>query len=72
MNKEIFYHNDTAYVVLRKIDLHSLNPNNYGIASDNWKLVLKAWKEHYDADHILKINETFLICNIVEDAKIID
>jgi len=72
MLKEIFYNNDKAYVVLRKIKMSDCNPKIYDIDSTNWKLVLKAWQEWTGANHILKVGETFLLCETIEEAKIIN
>lgn len=71
MNKQIYYHNKIAYLVLKKIDIHHLSPRQYGIKSDDWLKVLKVWKDHLNADHVLRVKDTFLICEIIEDAKII-
>ena len=72
MKKEIYYHDNKAFLVLRKILLHQLDPKLYGINSNEWIKVLRVWKEHLNADHVLRIKDTFLICEIIEDAKIIE
>ena len=72
MKKEIYYHDSKAFLVLRKIHLHQLNPKWYGINSDDWLRVLKAWKEHLGADNVLRVKDTFLICERIEDAKIVE
>ena len=72
MKKEIYYHDNKAFLVLRKILLHQLDPKWYGINSNEWIKVLRVWKEHLNADHVLRIKDTFLICEIIEDAKIIE
>ena len=72
MKKEIYYHDNKAFLVLRKILLHQLDPKWYVINSNEWIKVLRVWKEHLNADHVLRIKDTFLICEIIEDAKIIE
>ncbi len=72
MKKEIYYHDNKSFLVLRKILLHQLDPKWYGINSNEWIKVLRVWKEHLNADHVLRIKDTFLICEIIEDAKIIE
>jgi hypothetical protein len=36
MNKEIYYHQGEAYLILRKIKMSNLNPRQYGIDSDDF------------------------------------
>ncbi len=72
MKQEIYYHDNKAFLVLRKILLHQLDPKHYGINSNDWLRVLKVWKDHLNADNVLRVKDTFLICDIIEDAKIVE
>lgn len=59
-NYNIVYHNDTAYLVQRKIK-ESLNP------------ILAVWKEHLRSDIILKKGDVFYFCEeIIELQEIQD
>ena len=72
MNKEIFYHNNEAYLILKKIKISSLSPRQYGIDSDDHMKVLKAWMEWLGGNHVLKNNDEFWIVETIQHAEIID
>tara|TARA_R100000008_G_scaffold84820_2_gene73195 strand:- start:424 stop:654 length:231 start_codon:yes stop_codon:yes gene_type:complete len=74
--KKIFYNNNIAYVVLRKIKVHDCDPKRFGARVDNEHnrlKVLMAWRDHVGADHVLQVkNDTFYLCETIQDAKIIE
>ena len=72
MNRQIYYHNGEAYLIIRKIKLSNLSPRQYGIDSDDYMKVLKAWKEWLNCDHVLKHNDEFFICQTIEHAVIVE
>ena len=72
MNKEIYYHQGEAYLILRKIKMSNLNPRQYGIDSDDYLKGLKAWKEWLGGDHVLKNNDEFWICETIKHAEIVN
>ncbi len=61
--KKLFYHNDKLYVVLRELKGHQVSNSNGSINME----VLKAWRDHLGGDHVIKIQDDYLICETVED-----
>ena len=59
---DLIYHKNTLYVIKRKIRTSQIDPE---------LKLLKGWKEYLNVDHVLKKNDLFLLCNIVEEAQII-
>ena len=72
MFKEIFYNNNKAYLILRRLSEYDLDPKIYGINSNDRLKVLKAWLEWHGGDHALKKGDEYLICETIEDAEVID
>ena len=73
MYENIFYNNGKAYKILRKIKEHNLDPRPYG-GKDNHQnrmKILMCWRDELNADHLMKVGDRFLLCQIIEDAKII-
>ena len=52
--------------------MSNLNPRQYGIDSDDYLKVLKAWKEWLGGDHVLKNNDEFWICETIKHAEIVN
>ncbi len=76
MYENIFYNNGKAYKILRKIKEHNLDPRPYG-GSDthsNRMKILQVWRNHVGGNHVLHVPVAnhYLICDIIEDAKIIE
>lgn len=67
MFKQLYKHNDTLYVIVRRLKEHQVAGND---GQTNMEL-LKAWRDWENADHVLKDGDTFLLCQTVEDAKIV-
>lgn len=61
--KRLFYNNDTYYVVLRELKVHQVSNSNGSINME----VLKAWRDYLDGDHVLRVNDSYLICETVEE-----
>jgi hypothetical protein len=63
--KSLFFYNDNVYVVLRKINL-SYIIDRHGNTNEE---LLKMWKEYEGADHVLKTNTHFLLCETVKEPE---
>lgn len=61
--KRLFYNNDTYYVVLRELKTHQVSNSNGSINME----VLKAWRDYLGGDHVLRMNNSYLICETVEE-----
>jgi hypothetical protein len=61
--KRLFYNNDTYYVVLRELKVHQVSNSNGSINME----VLKAWRDYLGGDHVLRMNNSYLICETVEE-----
>ena len=68
MFNKLYKHNDKLYVILRVMKTHQVTGNN-GII--NMEL-LKAWRDYEGADHVLRDGDTYLLCETVEEAQIIE
>tara|TARA_R110000822_G_scaffold100606_1_gene226348 strand:- start:231 stop:464 length:234 start_codon:yes stop_codon:yes gene_type:complete len=63
MMKNILYHNDKAYVVLRTLKVHQVsNPN--GLVNME---ALKAWRDYLGGDHVIKQNDSYMILEAIQD-----
>lgn len=68
MNYNIVYNGDTAYKILRKLPIHNfLNKDN-----QINQQVLGLWVKYLGGNHVLKQEDKFLICEIIEEATIIE
>lgn len=65
MEIELFNHNDKLFKVIKRIKVLELT---YKDGSINNKL-FNAWKEHLNADKVLKTQTDFLFCNAVDDLE---
>ena len=63
--KKLFYNNDTYYVVLRELKVHQVNNSNGSINME----VLKAWRDYLNGDHVLRVNDSYLICETVDEPE---
>ena len=61
--KKMFYNNDTYYVVLREFKGHQVSNSNGSINME----ALKAWRDYLGGDHVLKVQDSYLICETVEE-----
>jgi hypothetical protein len=71
MMREIFYNNNEAYVIIKKIAIYNLTEKDGSVKSD----MLNAWKDWLGADKVLKNQTHFLFCETIvepqwEDVKI--
>ena len=64
---EVVWYNGNAYKVLRRIKEHNVSPK--GIFN---KEMLDEWKNCIGADHVLKQNDDFYLCEIILEATIIE
>jgi hypothetical protein len=63
--KQLFFYNDNVYLILRKLNLSYIIDKNNNINNE----LLKLWKEHEDADHILKTDTHFLLCETIKEPE---
>ena len=63
--KQLFFYNDNVYLILRKLNLSYIINKNNNINNE----LLKLWKEHEDADHILKTDTHFLLCETIKEPE---
>ena len=63
--KKLFYNNDTYYVVLRELKVHQVSNSNGSINME----VLKAWRHYLNGDHVLRVNDSYLICETVDEPE---
>jgi len=78
--KKIFYNKGNAYLVIRKIGYHLIDPLTYGITESKYGLtqeqvsiqILKLLKEQYYCDHVLQKGDKYLLCQTIKDADIIE
>ena len=63
--KELFFNNDKAYIILRRIPLHVVTNKKGEIVSQ----AFNGWKDHLGADHVLKTATHFLYCETIQDAE---
>ena len=66
--KRLFHNNDTYYVVLREIKGHQVSNSN---GSPNME-ALKAWRDYLGGDHVIKVNDSYLVCETIEDVEFED
>jgi hypothetical protein len=63
--KRLYFYNDNVYLVLRDIPA-SYFFNKQGELN---RELLNTWKEHLGADHILKTENRFLMCETVPEPE---
>jgi hypothetical protein len=63
--KEVFYYNSNVYLVLRKLNLSYIIDRHNNINEE----LLKIWKEGVGADHVLKTNTHFLLCETITEPE---
>lgn len=63
--KKLYFYNDNIYLILRDIPA-SYFFNKQGELNRD---LLNTWKEHLGADHILKTDNRFLMCETVPEPE---
>ena len=63
--KQLFFYNDNVYLILRKLNLSYIIDKNNNINNE----LLKLWKEHENADHVLKTDTHFLLCETIKEPE---
>jgi len=62
--KQLYYYNNEIYIILRSI------PISYFYKKEELnRELLNLWKEHLEADHVLKTNSHFLFCETVTEPE---
>ena len=73
--KKIFYNGNESYQVVRTITVDTCDPRRYGINRNDeaaYMIVLQAWRDEHHCDHVLRQNNSFLLCRTIKDAKIVE
>ena len=68
MMKQLYKHNDNLYVIVRRLKEHQVTGKDGQINME----LLKAWRDWENADHVLKDGDTFLLCQTVEEANVVE
>jgi len=74
MNK-IIYHGNEVYHIIRTISIDDCNPRKYGIPKDDqesYMKVLQVWRNQCNCDHVLRKDNSFMLCRTIKDAKIVE
>ena len=64
MLKQLYYHNDKAYLINRRIPTHNFEKNK----QINLEFV-KAWMEYLGCDHVLRDQTHFIFVETIEDVE---
>lgn len=62
--KQLYYHNDKAYLINRRIPVHNFEKNE----QINLEFV-KAWMEWLGCDHVLRDQTHFMFVETIEDVE---
>ena len=65
--KYIYKHNGESYLLLRDMPEYSFKNKDGSFNRD----VLIAWREYLGGDHVLKLNDRYLIVETLKDAQLI-
>ena len=63
MMRNILYHNDKAYVVLKTLKAHQVSNAN-GLVNME---VLKLWRDHLGGDHVIKQDNSYTVLETIQD-----
>ena len=63
----IYFHNGVPYKVLKRIKTHSVSFKDI-VNMD----LLKEWRDHVGADHVLQKNDEYWLCETIQDAEIVE
>ena len=75
MYKKLIYNGDMIYQVVRTISMDDCNPKKYDIPKGDqasFMKVLQVWRDQYNCDHVLKQDNTFMLCKTIKDAQIVE
>jgi len=73
--KKIFYNGSEAYQVVRTITVDACNPRRYGINREDEQSVMKIlelWRDEHHCDHVLRQNNSFLLCRTIKNVNIVE
>lgn len=60
---KLYKHNDTWYKILREMPNHNFVDKKGVIQME----LLKAWRDWLGADHVLRVQDTYLMCETIHD-----
>ena len=63
MNKRFYTHNDKLYLVLKEVHEDKVKNKDGSPNLD----VLKAWRDWKEADHVLRLSHSYLLCETIQD-----
>ena len=72
--KQLYYHNNKAYLIHRKIPYHFFPQKGGKVEMDALKDVVNYFSQvrHQGVDHILKTNTHFLFVETIQEAEIVE
>ena len=60
---QLYKHNDTYYKILREIPSHNFMDKKGVVQME----LLKAWRDWIGADHVLRVQNSYLMCETVPE-----
>lgn len=60
--KQLYYHNDIAYLIKRRIPHHNFQ-------GENAKKMVKAWMEYLDCDNVLQNPTHYLFVELIPEVE---
>lgn len=64
--RKLYKHNGTWYSVIRYLPFHNVQNSDNSINMD----VLKEWRDWVGANHVLRDEGGYMLCEVIEEAKI--
>ena len=65
MNKKFYLHNGKLYIVLKEVQEDKIKNKD---GTPNLDL-LKAWRDWVEADHVLRVSHSYLLCETVQELE---
>lgn len=65
---KLILHNDVWYKLLRYLPEHNVTDKGGTVRMD----VLQAWRDYVGADHVLRDQTGFMLCETIHDAMIVE
>ena len=65
---KLIKHNDVWYKMLRYLPEHNVMDKGGNVRMD----VLAGWRDYVGADHVLRDQTGFILCETIKDATVID
>ena len=65
MNKGFYRHNDRLFIILKEINKDIIKGKDGKANLD----LLKGWRDWVGADHVLRVNDSYLLCETVKELE---